>query len=84
MYYLICDTLTDVKMFFPLTCSLKASKRIFNQTDAVGGGLIGNFELSLFQFYTKLFSSVTKFCTTSLITKNKNYRRDIKDLRGTV
>jgi hypothetical protein len=45
--------------------------------------LIGNFELSLFQFY-KLFSSAIKFCTQSLITQNddKNYRRDKQDLRG--
>lgn len=57
------------------------------QTDTFGGGgLISNFELPLFQSYTKLFSSVIKFCTKSLITQNdiKNYRRDMQDMSGAV
>ena len=72
--------------FWALICSLKALKRIFNQTDTLGGGLISNFELSLFQSYTKLFSGVIEFCTKSPITENdiKNYRRDIQDLSETV
>jgi len=76
------------KCFFPLTYLQSESIKKDFQSDwyVGGGGVISNFELSLFQSYTKLYSSVIKFCPKSLITQTdiKNYRREMQDVSGAV
>jgi len=75
-----------VWFFFFLIIRNKKKKRQKKGGWGGGGVVNSNFELPLFQSYTKLFSSVIKFCTKSLITQNdiKNYRRDMQDMSGAV